>query len=188
MTGERNPFQWCEDEKAAQALIPAPALPKAPPKGAYGRKPIPLTGEGYERRKRPVSHKDRTLRYFQKLGWSVEWVEYMNSFTGRKCDKFGYLDAIATRSDHVDAWGKLLQLGIQATSSTNKASHLRKINAKPHARKWLGAGNRIVLILWDKNPKTGHYDPTLLEVDRELLDEVNRRALKRALKRARRTT
>jgi hypothetical protein len=50
-------------------------------------------------------------------------------------DFFGLMDVVAIDD--------LMTLGIQATSSTNHAAHVKKAEAEPMLRKWLGNQYRL---------------------------------------------
>src|SRR5512139_4260380 len=75
-------------------------------------------------------------------GWHVETVERWCSFTKRKHDLFGFIDLLAIRANEV--------LGVQVTSKSHRADHVRKIAEHENTPKVREAGIGIHLHLWEK--------------------------------------
>jgi hypothetical protein len=112
---------------------------------------------------------ERTKQHYQKAGWTVGIVERFNPHVpprGIRQDLYGFIDAVAIRAD---------QPGVTALQacSTDFAEHLVKIMENEHARTWLQAGNRIVLVAWTKSERgTGGWtvrerEITLAEIERQ---------------------
>jgi hypothetical protein len=81
------------------------------------------------------------------LGWLPAVVERWNPHARIRQDLYGFLDLVALD-------GEPGLLGIQATSSSNAASRVRKILEleSDAPRRWLEAGNRIEVWGWKKLP------------------------------------
>jgi len=91
-----------------------------------------------------------------KTGWRVANVEKWNPATGTKNDLFGMFDLLAIRGDQT--------MGVQTTSKTNLASHVKKMRAAEALADLLLAGWVVMLHGWwqPKAPKT-HWE--VIEVD-----------------------
>lgn len=81
-------------------------------------------------------------------GWLVERVERYNPATQRKNDLFGMFDLIALREG--------VTMGVQTTSKSNLASHVRKMQAAEALPVVLGAGWVVMLHGWHqpRGPRT----------------------------------
>lgn len=94
-----------------------------------------------------ASPTQRSLARARKLGWLPAVVERWNPHARIRQDLFGFLDLVALD-------GEPGLLGIQATSSSNAAARVRKIQdlESDAPRRWLEAGNRIEVWGWKKLP------------------------------------
>lgn len=81
-------------------------------------------------------------RYLEKLGYTVERVEYFNSFTMRRIDLLGVADLLALN-------GKELLL-VQVTSRDHLSSRRKKSAVSDKLKLWLSAGGKIIFHGWDK--------------------------------------
>ena len=75
-----------------------------------------------------------------KTGWLVANVEKWNPATGTKNDLFGMFDLLALRDG--------VTMGVQTTSKTNLASHVRKMRAAEAMPAVLSAGWVVMLHGW----------------------------------------
>ena len=89
----------------------------------------------------------RTTAYLRNLGYMVGTVEKWVEFTGadgkpfkQRSDLWNFADLIAARTGEV--------LLVQATSGSNTASRVAKIQGNEHARRWLEFGHRIEVHGW----------------------------------------
>lgn len=87
----------------------------------------------------------RTLAELRKQGFEAAVVESWNHITKTRRDLFGHLDLLAIRPGET--------LGVQATSGSNVAARVKKIQAEPRAVVWLKAGNRLEVWGWRKLAK-----------------------------------
>jgi hypothetical protein len=92
-----------------------------------------------------ASPAQRSLEEARRRGWRAQVVERRLPHTHTTVDLWGFGDLVAM--DGLP--GSLL---IQATSGSNGASRVRKIREEctEDARRWLEAGNRIVVWAWTK--------------------------------------
>jgi hypothetical protein len=83
-----------------------------------------------------------SLRELRRTGWTADIVE--RRVPGRYVthDFLGLVDIIAVRGAET--------IGVQATSSSNVAAHVRKLNGSPHLSVVLGAGWQVVVWGWRK--------------------------------------
>ena len=104
--------------------------------------------------KAPTMHLSRDL--LTKLGWRVVNVEKWNAATQQKADLFGMFDLLALRDDTT--------MGVQTTSKTNLASHVRKMRDADALGDVLAAGWVVMLHGWwqPRGPGT-HWE--VIEVD-----------------------
>ena len=89
------------------------------------------------------------MALFESRGYKCEVVEYYNSFTKRKKDRFGILDMVAIGNEET--------LGIQMTSKSNMSSRIKKIQESDYFVELLRSKWRIIVIGWFKKPN-GRYD------------------------------
>jgi hypothetical protein len=89
----------------------------------------------------------RTLRWLRKEGWTAGVVEKWVPQTKRRVDFLGCIDIIAV-SD-------LGTIGVQATSTGNMASRVKKICSEPNMRRWIKAGNGLWVVGWAMRGKPG---------------------------------
>lgn len=75
-----------------------------------------------------------------KLGWRVANVEKWNPATGTKNDLFGMFDLLAIRTGET--------MGVQTTTKTNLASHVRKIREADALADVMAAGWIVMLHGW----------------------------------------
>lgn len=90
----------------------------------------------------PQSPTSRTLQWCRDQGWDAGVVERWIPQARRRIDLFGFIDIIAIRS------GVPGVVGIQATSGSNVASRVRKIQALAVHKRWLECGNEIWVVGW----------------------------------------
>jgi len=86
----------------------------------------------------------RTLKYFRSKGWVCEKVERWNPYAGKRQDVFGFIDVMAILPECI--------CGIQACGQAFSA-HDKKIRASGKARKWVEAGQKVILCGWRKVKK-----------------------------------
>lgn len=86
----------------------------------------------------------RSLDKLRKEGWTVAITEHWNAFARIRQDLFGFIDLVAIREDGVGV------LAVQVTSKSNMKARILKIKREPIAKKWLAAGNSIVVHGWEK--------------------------------------
>lgn len=82
-----------------------------------------------------------SLRTLRQFGYTAQVVERWNAYAKVRQDLFGFIDIVAIN----DLNGVL---GVQSTSDGNVSSRLRKIKENANAKRWLDAGNRIVVHGW----------------------------------------
>lgn len=75
-----------------------------------------------------------------KLGWRIANVEKWNPATGTKNDLFGMFDLLALKGD--------VTMGVQTTSKTNLASHVRKMGDAEALADVKAAGWVVMLHGW----------------------------------------
>ena len=88
--------------------------------------------------KAPTMQLSRDL--LTKLGWRVVNVEKWNPATGTKNDLFGMFDLLAIKDG--------VTMGVQTTSKTNLASHVRKMRDAEALGDVLAAGWVVMLHAW----------------------------------------
>lgn len=91
----------------------------------------------------------RSLDVLRKAGWTVAVVEHWNQWARVRQDLFGFIDIVAIRNS------KFGVLAVQATSGTNVAARVAKIESEPRAVTWLAAGNKIEVHGWRKVGRRG---------------------------------
>lgn len=96
-------------------------------------------------KKSPTS---RSLDLLRGQGWTVAVVEKFNRFSTRRIDLFGCIDILGICP-------QLGFIGIQATTSSNRAARVAKIKDEPRARTFLEAGGRIFVHGWSKKGPRG---------------------------------
>lgn len=101
------------------------------------------------RRKPSTSPTQRSLKLLKANGYRTCIVEKFNSFIKIRQDAYGCIDIIAIKR------GVSGVLGVQVTSSSNIASHRKKIEDNQDARLWVECGNRLELHGWSKRGPRG---------------------------------
>ena len=99
------------------------------------------------KRKQPS---ERTLQALRKEGVTADKVERFNAHAGpfgQRFDLFGIIDIIALRGGRI--------VGIQATSSSNHSSHIKKAQDEPRLREWLACGGLFEVWSWGKKVLPG---------------------------------
>jgi hypothetical protein len=86
----------------------------------------------------------RTKELLKKMGYDVHIVERWNQFAGVRQDAFGFADILAFKPSVVGA------MLVQCTSDANHAARRNKVEGIAVARRWLQAGNTIVVVSWRK--------------------------------------
>lgn len=81
-------------------------------------------------------------KYLEKKGYTVERVEYWNSFTHHRVDFLGVADLIA-----LDGTRLLL---VQVTSRNSMSTRRNKSLKSEKLKLWLSAGGEILFHGWDK--------------------------------------
>lgn len=95
----------------------------------------------------------RTLDYCRNVGWTPAVTERWNPHAMIRQDLYGFLDLVVLD-------GKPGLLGIQATTQSNAAARMEKIQQEERAKKWLAAGLRVEVWGWRKikgNTKRLHW-------------------------------
>ena len=105
----------------------------------------------------------RTIKYFKDAGCLIEVVERYNSFSGKRKDLFGFIDAILIEND--------ILFGLQITSGNCVPARIKKIKSecKESAIAFLKTGNKILVIGWRKLKSTGRqkWHPRIHEITLE---------------------
>ena len=96
--------------------------------------------------KAPTMQLSRDL--LTSTGWRVVSVEKWNPATGTKTDLFGMFDLLALRDGAT--------LGVQTTTKTNLASHVKKMNTAEAMEDVRAAGWSVMLHGWwqPRGPRT----------------------------------
>ena len=89
----------------------------------------------------------RTLAWCKARNWMAGVVERWNPHAKIRQDLFGFIDLIAV-GEH-----GLGTIAIQATSASNAAARITKIQANESARRWIASGNLVEVHGWRKNAK-----------------------------------
>lgn len=90
----------------------------------------------------------RSLNLLRENGYCAKVVERFNSFTKQRIDLWG-MDIVAVKK------GKRGVLGVQATTSVNVSSRIKKLNGIPELKVWAEAGNAVQVWGWRKGGKRG---------------------------------
>jgi len=107
-----------------------------------------------KRKKNGKSPTVRTLEELRRKGAIAGIVERFIKAPGKagggfRSDLFGAIDIIAIRNRRI--------IGIQCSTATNRAAHIKKIMADPETRSalwhWMDAGGEIELWSWKKDSK-----------------------------------
>lgn len=111
----------------------------------------------------------RTLSHLRARGWWPAVVERWLPHARVRQDLYGFADLVALAPDRPGV------VAIQTTSAGNAAARRRKIAAEPMARRWLIAGNAILLHGWGKRKvkrggKAVRWTLTEQEITLEMLD------------------
>ena len=80
---------------------------------------------------------------FEKLGYTVGFVERWIQQIKQRVDLFGFIDLIAYRPDRPGC------VGIQSCAIDRWADHREKILTSPKARAWVKC-NRLILVGWKR--------------------------------------
>ena len=91
----------------------------------------------------------RSLDLLRKEGYLAAVVERFNQFSMKRIDLYGVIDICAIRADQPGVWG------IQATSTANLSSRVKKALEEPTLKVWLQAKNRFSCWGWAKRGKQG---------------------------------
>lgn len=121
-----------------------------------------------KQRRRPTPLTKRAMAECRKRGWIVESVEQTIRIPGGrtfKRDLFGCLDLLA-----ITVAPAPRTIGIQVTSSANRAAHRTKIENEPRALTWLAAGHALELWTYRLGGKAGKRKVFVLTVERAMLD------------------
>ena len=86
----------------------------------------------------------RSLKLLRDRQWLAAVVEHWNPYARVRHDLFGFIDIVAINP------GQDGVLGIQATTTDNQASRMKKIEHEPRALIWIQAGNRVAVWGWAK--------------------------------------
>lgn len=107
-----------------------------------------------------TSPTQRTMDYYRNQGWAIDICERWLGATRTRKDLFGFADLIAMQPDH-------LPMMIQATSTSNLQSRIKKMKAEPNVQIALRSGFSVIAIGWRKykNPEDGKWwRPTVFEI------------------------
>lgn len=99
-----------------------------------------------------ASPTSRTLDYYRSLGMPIGVVERYDQYSRKRYDLYGFADMVAFDDRAVYL--------IQATSTGNMSSRIKKILANEEAKQWVQQKNRkIIVIGWRKyaQPKDGKW-------------------------------
>ena len=116
-----------------------------------------------------VSPTARSLAYLRKSGALAGVVGKWNPHAKRRLDLFGYIDIVAIWGGH-PGW----TLGVQTTTAENISHRLTKLReeCEPSIRRWMEAGNRLVIHGWGKRgPRGKRKTWTLTEREITLYDD-----------------
>ena len=91
----------------------------------------------------------RSLEQLRKDGYLCAVVERWCAFSRRRIDLFGIIDVVFIGGESIGVGG------IQATTTGNLPSRIKKAMACPALRVWLQAGNRFSCWGWAKRGKKG---------------------------------
>lgn len=86
-----------------------------------------------------------TLKALREDGWIAEVVEHWNAHTRRRHDFLNFADILAIKGDDT--------LAVQATSTGNINSRVKKILAEPKAKAWLEGERRFISVVGFKKYK-----------------------------------
>jgi hypothetical protein len=118
----------------------------------------------------PIDHRKRSANYYRRQGYIYAPTETRDiaaggdwTRLGKKHDLLGFMDAIAFMD------GVPGILGVQICSTGGHTAHIRKacseeIDAKSGRKRidnlkaWLSAGNRFVVIEWQRRQKVGNQE------------------------------
>ena len=89
-----------------------------------------------------ISPTRRSLKYLRDKGYTVDIVEYWNSFARRRKDAYGFGDLIACGNGQIAL--------IQCTSYSNTNARINKIKSIAAAYEWVWAGGLIIVHGWKK--------------------------------------
>lgn len=103
----------------------------------------------------------RTIALYRSMGYDhVQVVERFNQYARVRQDLFGFIDVLAMGRDELVA--------IQATSMSNLASRVTKLEAMPAVRAWLAIPHhRVVCVGWKKYAQRVDgkwWRPTIIEL------------------------
>lgn len=90
----------------------------------------------------------RSKAHAESLGYQVAIVEKWNQWAKVRQDLFGFVDLLCLKEGNV-------LLAIQATSTGNMPSRIKKIKSLPASWKWITTGNRLEVWGWAKRGKKG---------------------------------
>lgn len=95
-----------------------------------------------------TSPTQRTLQLLRAEGWTAQVVERWNVFAGIRQDLFRCIDVIAVKPGQG-------VLGVQATTGSNVAARVSKIQDLDEALIWLEAPARLEVWGWSKHGPRG---------------------------------
>jgi hypothetical protein len=115
-----------------------------------------------------ASPTQRTLAYYRELGYEADVAERWIEAVRQRRDLFGFIDIVVLTDDKT--------IGVQATSTSNMSSRVRKIVSHPAAAAWLANPDREVIVIgWKKYAKAINrkfWRPTITPVTKEMLHDV----------------
>jgi len=100
-----------------------------------------------------MSPTQRTLEECKRLGWLAGVVERWQQQSRRRIDLFGFVDVVAIENPNYVNPPRFI--AIQATSGSNVAARVRKINeeCREAADAWRAAGGVIEVWGWARHKK-----------------------------------
>ena len=105
----------------------------------------------------------RAKKQLEKLGYTVEKVEYWNSFAFRRIDFLGVGDLIALKEGEA--------LIVQVTSRANISSRRNKALASDKLKLWLTvAGCDFIIMGFDKK-ENGRWRSKTVDINNNLLEQ-----------------
>ena len=107
------------------------------------------------KRKRPVDHKPRTVKLYEKQGWLIGNVECKQGKFSR--DLFGFADLIGFRASRARSCPRVVL--IQVTSGSNHTARRTKILDNPIAYVLSLMGLEVHLVSWSMLAGSRVYVP-----------------------------
>lgn len=128
-----DPFDLDEDASRADVILPRKRQWKAKPTvDLFGKPP----------RKEPADLNPLQRRWFERNGYTYARVEHANAWGAVTVDLWGIADYLACRPGEI--------VLVQVTTPPHAAEREKKARRAPELAKWLEAGGRFWIALWDQ--------------------------------------